>query len=124
MYVYNVLDGSAAWYPPQESYPLGGRCGQRILGSDRVVLLFTNADVGTDPAMMNALYGITACATSFGKDLLLDLGTPAAKGGMAEIEKFQDAADLNDLHELVHLVSLGGRMNHPQSMDQSVPEMC
>ena len=121
MYVYNALDGSAAWYPPQENNPPGGRCGQLVLGSDRSVLLFTNADVGTEPAMGNALYGITACGASFNSDLLLDLGTPAANGGMAEIEKFQDSADLNDLHELIHLVSLGGRMDHPQNMHKNCP---
>ena len=121
MYVYNVLDGSAAWYPPLENNPPGGGCGQLVLGSDRSVQLFTNAHVGTDPAMANALYGITACAANFNQDLLLDLGTPAANGGMAEIEKFLEASDLNDLHELMHLVSLGGRMDHSQSMHTNCP---
>lgn len=110
MYVRSPLDGFTAWYPGQQNNPSGGVCGQLNLGSNLFVMEFTNAHVGMGPGAMNALYGITACAQNFNNDVLLNLGTPAANGGMAEIEKFQSASDLNDLHELIHLVSLAGRM--------------
>lgn len=108
MYVNNFLDGSSAWYPGQANNPSGGVCGQLNLGSNRFVLQFVNGHVEMDAAAMNALYGITACPPSFNSDLLLDLGTPAANGGIPEIEKFLAASDL-DLHEALHLVSLGGK---------------
>lgn len=120
MYVNNVLDGSSSWYPGQENNPAGGVCGQRNLGSNLFVVQFTNGHVGMDPAAMSALYGITACPNSFNADLLLDLGTPAANGGLAEIEKFQSTSDLNNLHELLHLVSLAGKMCHSKKMQTMV----
>ena len=120
MYVRNTLDGTSAWYPGQQSNPSGGVCGQINVGSGRFVLEFTNAALGMTPASMNALYGITACPAYFNSDLLLDMGTPAANGGMAEIEKFLAASDIRDLHELIHLVSLAGRMCHSNTAPKDV----
>ena len=111
MYVSNPLDGFTGWYPGQQNNPSGGVCGQLNLGSNFFVMEFTNAHVGMSPESMKALYGITSCAANFNNELLLDMGTPAANGGMAEIERFQSASDLNDLHELIHLVSLAGRIH-------------
>ena len=120
MYVRNTLDGTSAWYPGQQSNPSGGVCGQINVGSSLFVLEFTNAALGMTPASMNALYGITACPAHFNSDLLLDMGTPAANGGMAEIEKFLAASDIGDLHELIHLVSLAGRMWHSNTAPKDV----
>ncbi len=121
MYVRNTLDGTSGWYPGQENNPSGGVCGQFDYGTRVLVILaFTGAGLGMSPASMNALYGITACPAHFDRDLLLDLGTPAANGGMAEIEKFLVASDLNDLHELIHLVSHAGRMYHSDTAPRDV----
>ena len=67
---------------------------------------FTKNDPGTGAAQ--AIFGITACPPHFTIPTLLDLGTPVQNGGPTEIRKFSEIADLEDLHELFHLVSDGG----------------
>ena len=110
MYAYNRVDGTYAWYPGKEDNPSGGGCGGHVLR-------FTDTLLGiTDDAILKALYDITACPKSFDLALLSDLGTPVANGGIAEIGKFSEVSDLIDLHELMHLVSRGGRIRHSNKM--------
>ena len=108
MHVRN-LDGTSAWYPGLEANPSLGVCGQK--GGDGSSA-FTNVKMGMSWKDIRALYGITACPAMFEKNVLLDLGTPAANGGTAEIKKFLYSSDIIDLHELIHLVTFGGRMCH------------
>ena len=115
MYVYNPADGSSAWYPGPESNPSGGACD---LGSYPPTILVTNANTQMAGFSMFALYGITACPASFSDALLLDLQTPTANGGLPEVKKFIDTADNGNLHEIMHLVSLGGRTCHSGRLPQ------
>lgn len=65
---------------------------------------------------MRALYGITACPGSFSDAHLLDLQTPTANGGYQEVKKFAETSDIGNLHEIIHLISLGGRTCHSGKM--------
>ena len=110
MFVFNELDGSYAWYKPLPASPQAGGCGPEISLTSSVA--FTQAAYfpknGPGATEPKALYGITKCASHFQKPLLINLGTPTANGGLAEVVKFMNSSDLTDLHELIHLVSDAG----------------
>lgn len=118
MFVNNVDDGSGAWYTPNPAAPQNGAC---YSASDVATAAFTDAgfDVSIPryAASAKALFGITKCAAIFAAPTLSELGIPIPNGGTAEIRRFQRTGDLTDLHEAMHLVSLGGalkkRFQHP-----------
>lgn len=111
MFVNNrALDGTAGWYLPQAASPSSGGCGYPALNKTTA---FTDCRFNKNSESFNpasALYGVTVCPVRFEHPTLLDLGTPIPNGGMPEVEKFQVAADVGDLHEFVHLVSDGGTL--------------
>ena len=113
MFVHNVQinnrDRTYGWYTPSPASPPSGKCGTPALEHDaHKCVMFTNSNfTKTDPAVQ-ALFGITACPAHFDEPTLLDLGTPVPNSGFTEIRKFQKTPDLDDLHELFHLVSHGG----------------
>ena len=109
MFVYNADDRSNAWYPPHPANPPTGCC---YSAPDRTITAFTDAEfdlsIPGDAANVKALYGITKCASHFNSPTLSSLGIPRRNGGIAEILRFEKAADLEDLHEAMHLISAGG----------------
>ena len=102
MYVFNEVDGSTGWYTPSEDSPPLGNCGDQ---SDPITAVSGFTLYGVVDAL--ALLGLTMCPNHFIKPLLLDLGTPVVDGGIAEVHRFLNTSDLTNLHELMHLVSLG-----------------
>lgn len=106
MYINNEAitsfqDSSQAFYPTGEGNPPDGGCGM----------------VGRYPAMaftlaggaMKATYGITLCPSYFTTPTTSSLGSPAANGGTAEIDRFKETGGMIALHEFVHLVTLNGK---------------
>ena len=120
MFVYNADDRSNAWYPPDPRSPQTGRCYST---ASRTITAFTDVEFNlsspVDAAMAKALFGITLCPSHFTAPTLSELGTPTPNGGVAEVYKFQKAADLEDLHEAMHLVSEGGALKQFQHLQIS-----
>ena len=104
MWVYNSLDGTRAWYPPNPTNPPLGYCGNPAFE----VVAFASVGFDGRPLEMQALYGITMCKSHFEQPLLLDLGMPGQAASIDEIKKFLTSSDIIDLHEAFHLISDGG----------------
>ena len=104
MWVYNSLDGTRAWYPPNPTNPPAGACGDPAYN----VAAFTGVKFETSLETVPALYGITMCPDHFEQPLLLDLGIPGQASSIADVKKYTTSSDLTDLHEAFHLISDGG----------------
>lgn len=106
MYVNNAAippyqDQSDGFYPPEEDTPSHGVCGN--VGR-YVSLAFTLTG-----GRMGAIYGITLCPAIFALPTTSSLGSPAANGGTAEIDRFKSTGGILTIHEFVHLVTLNGK---------------
>lgn len=106
MYVNNEAippgsDESTGFYPPEEANPSDGACGNTALGETMGYTLTGGS--------MAAIYGITLCPAVFTQPTTSSLGTPAAGGGITEIDRFKDTGGMITLHEFVHLVTLNGK---------------
>lgn len=111
MWVDNFLDHSNGWYLPLPNDPPNGGCGTPNPQGLGRTTMFTDVKYTINQrttTIVQALFGITACPSHFDAPTLLDLGTPVTNGQPSEIRKFSETADLEDLHELFHLVSDGG----------------
>lgn len=125
MFVNNQLDGTFSWYMPNPASPSKGTCNFDVAQQLLATTAFTDAKYSTEGLLpgaaqtgvqdtARALYGITVCPSHFDVPTLLDLGAPTPNAGTSEVYKFQRSADLEDLHELIHLVTNGVVIDQPQ----------
>lgn len=106
MYINNEAitsfeDSSQGFYPPEEENPPDGGCG--------MVGRYTSMAFTLTGGAMTAIYGITLCPSYFTTPTTSSLGSPAANGGTAEIDRFKETGGMIALHEFVHLVTLNGK---------------
>ena len=107
MYVNNQAipphnDLSDGFYASDETNPLEGNCGSTAGYPKSIFTLTAGSDVA-------ATYGLTLCPYLFHVPLMSSLGSPVPNRGEAQIERFRETGGMLILHDLVHLVTYGGK---------------